>query len=112
MAQTSLIAGFRVHETGVTPREVIPLGKGELILVVDDEAAIRDIARAGSRVLRLSRCNGGGRHGSSGGVRPEQDRNSGNNHQYRTRCPGVPGKAPRGGYTAQDLEQRAVSLAG
>ncbi len=45
MAQTSLIAGFRVHETGVTPREVIPLGKGELILVVDDEAAIRDIAR-------------------------------------------------------------------
>ena len=45
MAHIPLILGSRVHETGETLQEGIPLGKGELILVVDDDAAIRDITR-------------------------------------------------------------------
>jgi hypothetical protein len=45
MKHTPLILGSLVYETGETLQDGIPLGKGELILVVDDNAAARDITR-------------------------------------------------------------------
>jgi len=56
MTHTSLIAGgSQVHETAEASQQGIPLGRGELILVVDDETAIRGYRPTGSSVPRLSR---------------------------------------------------------